>query len=673
MRKCLLKKIWSFISTIGICKNRLSQRLYPGALFILLILSSENSFSQITYTNLGPQLFSTTIEGSAFYKAGDGKIYLYTVVRGQPAHLLGYDLSNNSLVTNIALEETTGASSIVFSSDGILYIGASGSNVYTYTPGNSTVNNLGAVFGTETALYDLRSGNNGAIYGGTYPGCRVFRYHPNEGFSDAGSGPIVPGENYVRSMAYNKNTNKIYAGVGAHASLIELDLTTGSKRNILPSTFSDQQFVYSLTLIEDLSGGDRLFITVQNAAISLVYNITTETFEYQGKEVYTKAAIKSPAGNEVYFTQGNKLLSYPNIAFGNYAPVFVTNISSNARASAFIDGILYTLTTTGEVIKYDQSNCIVSKSNLIIPGQPDDLITAHKGPANTIWTSAHVTGANSSYNPATGISQIFEGMNQTESAGLYNDKLYFGTYTKSRFYVYDSNLPWNMGSNPKLLGSATEQDRPFGGLGIPEEGKVFFGTVPAYGANGGVLVEFDVNSNNLMTQYTNVVSNQSIISLAYNNGKLFGGTSIWGGLGSTPVATEAKLFVWDIATKTKVHEITPVSGARAITCLINGNDGYIWGYAQGYLFKIDPSNYNIVSSSKILNDTRSSHLWRPDNLVFNAKDNMYYASIAHRIYKLDPQNMVLTALDRLGAYLTLGPDSEMYFFRGPDLWKMEIN
>lgn len=641
------------------------------ALFLLAALA-EKTFSQITYTNLGTQLYSKSIEGSAFYEDGNGNKYVYTVVRGEPAHLLGYNLSDNSLITDIVLVGSTGASSIVFSTDGVLYIG--GRNLYSHLPGSNTVNDLGRVLNTETTLYDLRAGNSGAIYGGTYPNCRVFRYHPSGGFTDAGQGPIVNGENYVRSMAYSKTTNKVYAGVGAHAALIELDLTTGNKRNILPASFNNEAFVYSLTLIEGLTGGDRLFITVQNSAISLVYNIATETFEYQGRELYTKAAIKSPVNNDVYFTQGgSKLMSLPNLAFGNYAQVPVTSISSNARTSAFMDGVLYMLTTTGEVVKYNISNCNISKSNLVIPGQPDDLITMHRGPLNTIWTSAHVTGANSSYNPATGTTQMFEGLNQTESAALYSDKIYFGTYTKARFYIYDSNLPWSVGTNPKLIGSAANQDRPFGGLGIPQEGKAFFGTVPAYGANGGVLVEFDANNNNEMSQYTNVVANQSIISLAYSNGKVFGGTSIWGGLGSTPVATEAKLFVWDIATKTKVHEIVPVSGARTITCLINGNDGYIWGYGQGYLFKIDPINYNIVSSNKILNDNRSSHLWRADNFVFNPKDNMYYASIAHRLYKMNPQNMTLTSLDAIGVTLFLGPDNEMYFFRGSDLWKMEIN
>src|SRR5690606_39178790 len=145
------------------------------------------------------------------------------------------------------------------------------------------------------------------------------------------------------------------------------------------------------------------------------------------------------------------------------------------------------------------------------------------------------------------------------------------------FHVYDTNQPWITGTNPKNLGRATGQDRPFGGIGVAAKNKVFFGTVPGYGQNGGELIEFDAGNNDQLTTYGQVVANHSIITLAYQGGKLFGGTSIWGGLGINPVATEAKLFVWDIDGKTKLHEFVPVAGAKAITCLINGNDGNIWG------------------------------------------------------------------------------------------------
>src|SRR5690606_34289808 len=157
---------------------------------------------------------------------------------------------------------------------------------------------------------------------------------------------------------------------------------------------------------------------------------------------------------------------------------------------------------------------------------------------------------NAAYDPANNTSVVYKGLNQTESVAVLGSKIYFGTYGSAIFHVYDTNQPWITGTNPKNLGRATGQDRPFGGIGVAAKNKVFFGTVPGYGQNGGELIEFDAGNNDQLTTYGQVVANHSIITLAYQGGKLFGGTSIWGGLGINPVATEAKLFVWDIDGKT---------------------------------------------------------------------------------------------------------------------------
>ena len=48
--------------------------------------------------NLGTQITTTMIQGSLFVYVNNEQNYLFTVVRGEPAHLLGYDLSTNKLI-----------------------------------------------------------------------------------------------------------------------------------------------------------------------------------------------------------------------------------------------------------------------------------------------------------------------------------------------------------------------------------------------------------------------------------------------------------------------------------------------------------------------------------------------------------------------------------------------
>ncbi len=645
---------------------------YLSALTILFF--SITVKAQITYTNLGPQVYDEVIQGSTFYEDNTGKKYVYTVVRGEPAHLLGYDLADNSLVTDLPITGCSGAWDIKFSSTGVLYIASgNGGFLFSHVPKTTTITNHGRVLGTESNLWVLAADDFGNIYGGTYPGCKIFKFNPTSGYTDYGNGALVTGENYVRSLVYHKTSNKFYAGIGSHASLIEYNPVTHVKRNILPAQYNNESFVGNLGLVNDLPGGDRLLVGLSSKV--LIYNIDTDTFEGEYPLFTIRDIQKSAFNNEIYYTKGGKFFGHDITGTGTIA-VSITSVSGSALTyGSFSDGSIYALTSTGEVLSYNSSHCTKSQSTLTIASQPIKLNFLHKGPDQRIWTGGYLRGTNAAYNPSDNTSVVYKGLNQTESVAVLGSKIYFGTYGSAIFHMYDTSQPWVTGTNPKNLGRATGQDRPFGGIGVPAKNKVFFGTVPAYGQNGGELIEFDANDNNKLTTYGQVVANHSIITLAYQGGKIFGGTSIWGGLGINPVATEAKLFVWDVDGKTKLHEFVPVAGAKAITCLINGNDGNIWGIAAGTLFKVNPSTYQVVQSTKIYNDTRSSHLWRPDHLVLNPKDNNYYGIINSQVFRLDNAQTapVMTALGKTGNYLTLGPNNEMYYTNNQNLWKMELD
>lgn len=58
--------------------------------------------------------------------------------------------------------------------------------------------------------------------------------------------------------------------------------------------------------------------------------------------------------------------------------------------------------------------------------------------------------------------------------------------------------------------------------------------------------------------YRDIVKDQSIFGLAYHDGKIYGGTSLVGGLGISPTETQAKLFVFDVAKREKIAEFTPM-------------------------------------------------------------------------------------------------------------------
>src|SRR5205823_5637371 len=142
----------------------------------------------------------------------------------------------------LALDGAEGAWNATTASDGSVYVGTDpNGHLYRYIPGTSEVKDLGQVPG-DTWVWDLTAGKDGEVFLATYPGCRIVRYHPQEGFADISRGALVAKENYARSVVFDAERNKIYGGVGSHAHLVEVNVATGAKADLLPKKFADQEF-----------------------------------------------------------------------------------------------------------------------------------------------------------------------------------------------------------------------------------------------------------------------------------------------------------------------------------------------------------------------------------------------------------------------------------------------
>ena len=65
--------------------------------------------AQAQFVNHGPQVFAAAIQGSHFIKDKSDKEYVFTVVRGVPARLVGYELASQKLIVNSVLPGTDGS------------------------------------------------------------------------------------------------------------------------------------------------------------------------------------------------------------------------------------------------------------------------------------------------------------------------------------------------------------------------------------------------------------------------------------------------------------------------------------------------------------------------------------------------------------------------------------
>ncbi len=653
--------------SISIAGHRDKAALFPDAPKDTLQINSG------TLVNLGPQITMTTVQSAVFLKDGKGNDLLYTVVRGLPAHLAGYDLKTNNLVADIPLDKMDGAWGTAVSTDGTFYAGGGGGHLYRYTPGASAAQDLGLPLGTETYIWDLIPGEDGEIFGASYPGCRVFRYHPKDGFTDVGKGPIVPGENYVHGIAFNKETGKIYAGIGSHARLLELDIASGKKREMLPEKYHNQAFVYDVRLIKDLPGGDRLLATITDVGKTLTYNLKTGLLEKEQDKFNIRSAVKSAEGNKVFYGDDVNYFSVDPTAPGE-SPQLLGRSAGILASQWMSPDILYMFNRRGELIKYNSISNTSSSVSLKIPPQPISINAVSVGPDGKIWTGGYLSGSNAAFDPATGKSMEYRGMSQTEGVTLHGPVMYFGIYPHGRLYRYDTTKPWNTGdNNPKMIAKIPEQSRFFAGTALSEQNKIFFGSVPEYGLLGGSLVEYDVLTEKIET-FNDVVPKLSIVSLVNSGGDVFGGTSVWGGLGVQPDKNEASLFVWDPVQKKKTFEVIPVENAKAITFLMNGPDGNIWGVADGILFIFNPVTQKIVSKHlvyEVSEERKAKNIWHEVSMVIHPSGDIYGTG-GGKLFKIDPITKSVTTILSPASKLTMERNGTFYFSRGKDLWQYKL-
>lgn len=630
-----------------------------------------------TFINLGTQVTNAAVMSSIFDKDREGNDVIYTVVVGRPGKLLVVDLKTSTVIKVFDLPGADGSWDMTRTKDGMIYIGSyPNGHVYQYNPDNDAVTDLGQVFEGQPFVWCLAAGKNKEIYGGTFNGGNVFKYEPGDKFIDV-AGQVVPGEIYVRGIAYDENKDVIYAGIGSHAHLIKYDCKTGIKTDILPEDYRYKEFAYHIKLRDG-----KLFVLVTPGSEILVIDQETEKLEYVIPCMNSRTlSEKSPYDNKIYYTFGEELYYY-DIQAKEHGLLGI-KLRGNAVAYEFIElkeegypgYSLVVFISGGRILRYNLQNKNYSFSIVELPEQPSQIQSIRKGPDGKIYSNAYLVGGNASYDPETGEVVQFKGIGQAEGITYVGDKMYFGVYTEAKIYEYDVTHNVELEGenlNPKKLFSlhSYEQDRPFAMLGVEEENKLFIGTVPDYGKLGGVFAIYDLNNKDLKVN-RNIIENQSVISLAYIDGLVYGGSSIWGGLGSNPTEKEAKLFIWDIKSSKKIAEIVPVEGKKAISALMKGPDGNLWGFAEGTLFIFDVKSKKVCHKENKfpIDYTGYGHLWR-DVFIQIAPDGNIYGTAGTQFFRMDPESNEITILrDKEAILLTIDNQGNIYFANGSDLWK----
>lgn len=631
------------------------------------------------FVNLGAQVTRVVVSEGVVFKDGEGNVYHGVYVKGLPGTFVVLSADTWEIVRTITVPLPAGVISLLTGADGNVYMGMSGTGeLYRYVPGTDRLENLGKAIAGETIVYDLVNGPDGILYGGTYPGGKLFAYDTAAGtFTNLGT--VHPGEKYARQLAYDFERNVLYVGTGTSCKLIRIDPATGEKSdNLLPDSYHIMEYPNGIEIV-----GGKMYIQLNKTGQMIVRDMATGAIDFTSPGKMDPTVVRSPIEGErkVYgFSSGDGNLYAYDPDGKKLDRVARLGGYNGWRAVGFVqrpgdpDYTLIAWVGYGEVMRYHLRTGKLETRSLNVPAGEIEIRTIKGGPDGKLYLSGH-QGGMGVYDPNTGTTVAGPGMSQAEGITSIGDAMYFGTYPNAGVWRLDTDEPWGNG-NPALvfrLPVEDMQDRPFAMLGVEEYGKLFVGTVPQYGQQAGEFVVYDVKTRTIQ-RMRDFIHNQGIVTLAYLDGKVYGGTTIWGAYGAPPpTEKEGKLFVWDIASGRKELEIAPVPGKRGVTGLLAGPDGKLWGFDEGTLFIFDPKRREFVYSAEIIPADYSGTTWT-DAFLELGNDGNVYGTARGTFFRIDAKTKAVTVLDTEHKFYHLAQDDygNLYMRSGErkqDLWR----
>jgi len=629
--------------------------------------------------NHGAQVAVTSLFSGAITTDTEGRQIVLNSLMGSPGKFVINDLTTGKKLKQFSLNTNSAGSyaTLVHSSGDIYLSSHPHGRLYRYSPGKDKLDDLGQCNPNVKNIWELEEITGGKIILACYPHARLVEFDPaTSKFRDMG--PAKDGEDYARAIAWHRPTNRLFIGVGSRPALICWDLTSGDKKDILPTVNPEESTVYNVDVIND-----KIVTRLSPSVKGLIFDANTlELYDRVDRMEGNQISGVAPDGESYYFTVNTRLMRH-NLRTKHKEQI--ATVMGNTRAIGFptVDGnkIVASVSYNGTINLVDpqKGNTIEIKQDL--PSEPIDIHSLYGGPDNRIYTSGYVAGALGIFDPATQQSAQIDNVAQTEGASAIGNTMYFGTYPKARIVRYETNIKKHTNfiknENPNEIFSlhSEGQDRPYAMLGIPETNECAVGTIPGYGKLGGTICIYNDDSKTTRT-YSNILGNRSAVALAHKDGILYIGTTISGGLGIDPIEKEAVLIAIELATGKKLFETVPVPDTRIIGDLQLMPDGKIWGWAEATLFVFNPVSNKVEKTREVKKLSRhSGHMWRGSQFTSPDSSGKIFGLAGSEIYEINiPQFKLKKIANARGFSLIVhhAPSGSLFFARKHELFEWKV-
>jgi hypothetical protein len=257
-------------------------------------------------------------------------------------------------------------------------------------------------------------------------------------------------------------------------------------------------------------------------------------------------------------------------------------------------------------------------------------------------------------------------------------------YTHGYIVRFDTRQPVTQAAgqeNPRVIGNHDEIYRPRSAAVHPDGKRMVFGGFAGYGAVGGGLCVYNVESGeHFAIANDELVSDQSVVCMRFlPNGNLLCSTSIETPGGASPRASEAELFRFDLDRRAVLDRATPVPGAREVSVFEVDREGLIHGITSDSIYSVTAKSLYFVfdpRARKTIGTQELSELGIPVlGGMMMGEDGMIYGILTKAVYRINPRRRAVEVLGSPPANISAGMaiiERKLYFGAGSALWSYAL-
>lgn len=660
------------------------------------IIPTPTKDTKYTVTDLGN--FTRTIYlrvNDGGYR-NDGTPVIYTVSDGNPKALfIMLHAETGEILLEKELEKSSGAWGVFTHSSGDVYISGHGTP-YFYRFDNKTeeIIPIGELPHGSSLGTGMCETNDGRIFSGSTESLYFWGYDPKTGkfITDM---PYLVLDAASHSIAYDKKENKLYVAVFSKDSknyLFRVDPDTKKKEDITPKEYKNKP---KFQFYDMMVFGDILMIRYPSTSETIFFNIREDKlmgFNQEGKTgakwpmlTYCRTPAADPEDDTRFYsvvdskltlfdtkTMTYKITSVPGpvqmikmvmlkLDQKKHPGYSVCGLQSHLGKIQFVNikNKKHVSITTKVQGGKNEGNCLtVTDSGILVIG-------------------GNYGGGTGFYNIKTGERSFYSGIGQQEGTCAFGNKVFFGSYPTAQLSMIDTDASsikhsplLNMGKAASISGYHN-QDRPYNFLPIYEKGLMAVATIPAKGFTTGAIALIDGRTGVTAYHAKFPVEHMSAASLAYSDGKLFMGTTVAAGSGTSARAYQALLISMDVDTKEVKKYDLPFT-VRGILTMCTDDNGKIWGMAWNNIFCFDPKTEKFEFSKK-LDINCNNGGWRDLKMTLGGDGTCVFISGVYtkNLYRFDliTKEFDLIA-EGVGSLHTSDKEGNFYFINGTNVNKV---